>query len=191
MADDPKLRRGLMAGASFFGIGRGFGRPAAADPVVDPNAPPGEPPADTEGDPPPAPGTPRQQLRGKVQKVLDDDAADDPNEMTGNDDVAQARVREQARCAAIMGCAAAQDRVDYAAHLAFNTRHTRQDAVALLVAAPAEAKGGVLGRAMAGHQHQRPGPDAPPAPVNKQAALDAGWDDVVKAASGGNAARRH
>ena len=138
----------LKGTATFFGLGQGYGRLRAQDST----------PADTEGDAVPTPETgARKLLRQKIQAVIDDDAADDPDEMEGDDAVAQARVREQMRCAAICGCAAAKGRKSYAMHLAFNTRLTRQQAIDLLARPPMEAIAGFGGY---------------------QAAIDAGWDNV-------------
>ncbi|ALS63651.1 hypothetical protein [Pandoraea apista] len=67
----------------------------------------------------------------------DPDAEDDDGEMRGKSAVARARLREQARCAAIMGSKAAGRNVELAANLAFKTRMTRQEALAVLRSSPA------------------------------------------------------
>ncbi len=67
----------------------------------------------------------------------DPDAEDDDGEMRGKSAVARARRREQARCAAIMGSKAAGRNVELAANLAFKTRMTRQEALAVLRSSPA------------------------------------------------------
>jgi hypothetical protein len=69
----------------------------------------------------------------------DPDAEDDDDEMRGKSAVARARRREQARCAAIMGSKAAGRNVELAANLAFKTRMTRQEALAILRTSPAGA----------------------------------------------------
>jgi len=69
----------------------------------------------------------------------DPDAEDDDDEMRGKSAVARARRREQARCAAIMGSKAAGRNVELAANLAFKTRMTRPEALAILRTSPAGA----------------------------------------------------
>lgn len=69
----------------------------------------------------------------------DPDAEDDDDEMRGKSASARARRREQARCAAIMGSKAAGRNVELAANLAFKTRMTRQEALAILRTSPAGA----------------------------------------------------
>lgn len=67
---------------------------------------------------------------------------DDPHdEMTGRSVAAAARRRERDRCAAIMGCEAAADDLQLAAHLAFNTRLTRHEAIARLESSAAKFSG--------------------------------------------------
>lgn len=68
-------------------------------------------------------------------RAEDDD--EDDEEMRGKSAAARARRREQARCAAIMGHKSAARNVELAANLAFNTRMTRQEALAILKATPA------------------------------------------------------
>ena len=85
-------------------------------------------------------------------KALDDEAAasgkddkpgdggdDDDKEMRGNSPAAQARRREQARCAAIFASPAAARNPVLAATLAFTTRMSRTEAVAVLESTPAPA----------------------------------------------------
>lgn len=57
-------------------------------------------------------------------------------EMRGSSAIAKARRREQARCAAIFGCAAAGRNPELAANLAFKTRMARDEAIAILEATP-------------------------------------------------------
>lgn len=66
-----------------------------------------------------------------------DDEDDDDEEMRGKSADARARRREQARCASIMGSKAAGRNVELAANLAFKTRMTRQEALAILQSTPA------------------------------------------------------
>jgi hypothetical protein len=63
---------------------------------------------------------------------------DDPDEeMRGRSPLAKARRRERARCKAIFSTAAAAERPDVAASIAFDTALTRTEAVALLTATAA------------------------------------------------------
>lgn len=97
---------------------------------------------------------------------------DDPDdEMRGNSAIAKARRRERDRCAAIMGCEAAADDLQLAAHLAFNTRLTRHEAIARLEAAAAKFQGWDLAFARA-----RGNGGAPAA-----TSLDAAFKKVVRA----------
>jgi hypothetical protein len=116
----------------------------------------------------------------------DDDDADDDDadaEMRGRGPAAAARRREQARCAAIFGCKAAGRNIEYAAHLAFNTRLGRREAIGLLKAAPAASSGGGLSRAMDRYAGARPGPDRVPASNSAKAIADS-WDKVLTSTQG-------
>lgn len=62
----------------------------------------------------------------------DDDS--DEEEMRGNDEVAEARSRERGRCAAIFAHPAAAKNPALAASLAFETKNTRSEAIAILSA---------------------------------------------------------
>lgn len=73
----------------------------------------------------------------KSGKRAEEDGDDEDGEMRGKSAVAKARRREQARCAAIMGCKAAGRNVVLAANLAFNTRMGRREAIAVLNSTPA------------------------------------------------------
>lgn len=76
----------------------------------------------------------------KAKKEEDDEACedeDDESEMRGDSEAAQARRRENARCAAIFASPAAAKNPALAASLAFDTRMTRKEAIAVL------ANGGV------------------------------------------------
>ncbi|ACC71063.1 hypothetical protein PPMP20_04430 [Paraburkholderia phymatum] len=111
----------------------------------------------------------------------DPDAEDDDDEMRGKSAVARARRREQARCAAIMGSKYAARNVEMAANLAFKTRMTRQEALAVLRSAPSGAatpqsqrradRNPQLG---AGGEMQR----------NPQREASAGWDRAFTKATG-------
>lgn len=75
----------------------------------------------------------------KSGKRAEEDDDDEDEEMRGKSAVAQARRREQARCAAIMGHQAGARNVVLAANLAFNTRMGRREAIAVLKGTPAAA----------------------------------------------------
>ncbi|WP_435443728.1 hypothetical protein [Variovorax sp. GB4P3] len=72
-------------------------------------------------------------------KAKADDGDDKDEEMRGKSATAQARLREQARCAAIFGSKAAAGNPVLAANLAFKTRMGRAEALAVLEASPAAA----------------------------------------------------
>lgn len=73
------------------------------------------------------------------KKKDDDSGEDDDEEMRGKSAIARARLREQARCAEIMGCRAAGRNVVLAAQLALTTRLTRTEAIAMLETTPSAA----------------------------------------------------
>jgi len=82
--------------------------------------------------------------RGKKGKRAKSEGKDDENdeededvEMRGSSPIAQARLREQRRCAAIFASSAAAKNPVLAANLAFCTRMTRTEALAVLEATPA------------------------------------------------------
>ncbi|TCK36718.1 hypothetical protein B0G84_5731 [Paraburkholderia sp. BL8N3] len=81
----------------------------------------------------------KDKAEGKRAKAADDDDDDDDEEMRGKSAVARARLREQARCAAIMSSRAAGRNVVLAAQLALGTRMTRKEAIAVLENTPAAA----------------------------------------------------
>jgi hypothetical protein len=72
-------------------------------------------------------------------KAKAEDGDDKDEEMRGKSATAQARRREQARCAAIFGSKAAAGNPVLAANLAFKTRMGRTEALAVLEATPAAA----------------------------------------------------
>lgn len=84
------------------------------------------------------------KAKGKKARAEDDDDDeradeddDDEEEMRDKSSAARARRREQARCASIMGAREAGRNVELAANLAFKTRMTRQEALAVLRSTPA------------------------------------------------------
>jgi hypothetical protein len=72
-------------------------------------------------------------------KRAEEDDDDEDEEMRGKSAIARARRREQARCAAIMGCKAAGRNIELAANLAFNTRMGRHEAIAILKGTPGKS----------------------------------------------------
>lgn len=77
---------------------------------------------------------PKKDSKASASKDAEDDDKDE--EMRGGSDAASARLREQARCAAIFASPAAAKNPVLAANLAFTTRMTRSEAVAILEATP-------------------------------------------------------
>jgi hypothetical protein len=75
-------------------------------------------------------------------KEKDAEGDDDEDEMSGKSAAASARRRERARCAAIFGSKAAGRNPVLAANLAFNTRMTRKEAIAVLESTPAAVQPG-------------------------------------------------
>ncbi|MGN6528466.1 MAG: hypothetical protein ACTHL8_18915 [Burkholderiaceae bacterium] len=110
---------------------------------------------------------------------------DTRDEMTGDSDVADARRRERARCAAIFACEAAAGNLALAAHLAFNTTLTRREAVKALrvasaAAAPAPSRRQQIRESWAAaHAANRPRPqqgDQATLPKRPSSASAAAWD---------------
>lgn len=124
--------------------------------------------------------------KGKKAKAEDDDDKDE--EMRGNSAAAQARRREQARCASIFASPAAARNPVLAANLAFKGRMPRSEALAMLEGTPAPAAAGALnpGRA-ARNPTVGAGPGA--GPTSRQAA-SASMDRAFLKANPDNA-RRH
>lgn len=109
----------------------------------------------------------------------DPDAEDDEDEMRGKSAAARARIREQARCAAIMSSKAAGRNVELAANLAFKTRMTRQEALAILRNSPA-ASSASQDRSS---RNPRLGAGAESQRSSSQAAT-AGWDRAFSKTTG-------
>lgn len=107
-----------------------------------------------------------------------DEDEDDAEELHGKSAVARARLREQARCAAIMGCRAAGRNVPLAAQLALSTRMTRDEAIAVLENTPAASADTSSSRAA---RNPRLGSGGEVA-MDSKAALSAGWDRAFEKA---------
>lgn len=116
--------------------------------------------------------------KGKASARGPDEDEDDAEELHGKSAVARARLREQARCAAIMGCRAAGRNVPLAAQLALSTRMTRDEAIAVLENTPAASADASLSRAA---RNPRLGSGGDVA-VDSKAALSAGWDRAFEKA---------
>jgi hypothetical protein len=144
-----------------------------------------DPEAKAEDDDPAAAGGDPEKKDDEKDKakgaVAAGDEDDDKDEMSGKSAAAQARLREQARCAAIFASAAAGRNPVLAANLAFNTRMTRCEARALLESTPAPAAAGHPGRA-ANNPRAAASPGNPP---SHQQAVAARWDQHLQAAAKG------
>lgn len=115
----------------------------------------------------------------KSGKRAEEDGDDEDEEMRGKSAVAKARRREQARCAAIMGCKAAGRNVVLAANLAFNTRMGRREAIAVLSSTPAASNSNP------GRQARNPSLGAGgEASRNPAAAAAASWDRAFSKVNG-------
>lgn len=115
--------------------------------------------------------------RGKKAKSRagngdDENADDDDEEMHGKSAIAAARLRERERCAAIFACRAAGRNPELAANLAFSTRMTRTEAVAVLQGTPPPASPDNPERAA---RNPRVGPGGSPQLTSQQAIADS-WD---------------
>lgn len=87
---------------------------------------------------------------------------------------AQGRLRERARIAAILGSPAGQRNFELAKSLAFDTRMTRKEAIALLDATPAPAPRGSF--AHPERAAKNPTIGASLLPASKEQAIVGGWD---------------
>ncbi|HXA48341.1 MAG TPA: hypothetical protein VNW52_11975 [Burkholderiaceae bacterium] len=109
------------------------------------------------------------------EEEADEDKDDDEDEMRGKSAASQARRRERARCATIMGSKFAARNLVLAANLAFNTTMTRSQALAVLKDTPA---------ATAPHQGRSAGNPSLGAGggelANSKAAIDSSWDRAMK-----------
>jgi hypothetical protein len=119
------------------------------------------------------------RARSEENDDTDPDAEDDDEEMRGKSAVARARLREQARCAAIFASKAAARNPMLAANLAFKTRMTRAEAIATLEGTPAPASAAQSNRAA---RNPNLGADGGAKPTRQQA-LAARWDENLKAAN--------
>jgi hypothetical protein len=115
----------------------------------------------------------------KDAKAEGDDDEDKDEEMRGNSAAAQARRREQARCAAIFASPAAARNPVLAANLAFKGRMPRREAVALLEGTPAPAAASHESRASRNPQVGAGGGSKP----TPQQAAAARWDQNLQAAA--------
>jgi hypothetical protein len=127
------------------------------------------PSADGAG-PPRAAGTLRPAVRA---------TADDPDaelESGGSPIVLSARRRERERCAAILGCQAASTNFEMAKSLAFETRVTRREAIALLESSPPAPEAGMSWQRSQDRARRNPrvGSDGPK--VSPQAAIASSWN---------------
>jgi hypothetical protein len=127
-------------------------------------------------------------------KAKDGDADSDDEEEEEDGDkktraIARAAVKqERARCAAIFACDAAGNRPDMAAHLAFNTNMSAEDATGMLKAfalgSPKGGRGGLSAR-MENVKTPNPGPaDLPPPDMSSASGVAAMMTGVYNAALG-------
>jgi hypothetical protein len=130
----------------------------------------------------------RERMR-KLDKKDDGDAGDDDEDLPGKRAIVAARLREQARCTAIMGCRAAGRNVPLAANLAFLSRLSRDEAIAVLQQGTAggvatdpppgsDAKAASAAASWARAFDRAAGHVAPTAPT----AIDRGWDRAFQRA---------
>lgn len=105
------------------------------------------------------------------KKGDDEDEEDDSEELRGKSAIARARLREQARCAAIMGCRAAARNVPLAARLALTTRMSSAEAIGVLESTPA-ADDTSASRAARNPRLGNGGEKS----IDQRAAVDASWD---------------
>lgn len=123
----------------------------------------------------PAEGEDKDEADDKEKAKAEDDDKDE--EMKGASAVARGRLREQARCASIFASQAAARNPVLAANLAFKTRMSRAEALALLEATPGAAAPGNAARS-ARNPNVSTGGSAQP--TTAQASASA-WDRAFKA----------
>ena len=143
----------------------------AKDDETDAKAEDDDQPSSDDGD-----GDDKGDKKGRAKADEDDDRDD---EMRGASAVAKARLREQARCAAIFASAGAAKNPVLAANLAFKTRMSRKEALVVLDSTPAAAPS---------HAHRSArnpalGAGDPPQQSQKQAQT-ARWDAAFAAVPG-------
>lgn len=112
--------------------------------------------------------------KGKKARAPDGDDDDKDEEMRGKSAVAQGRLREQARCAAIFASPAAARNPVLAANLAFKSRMGRTEALGILEGTPAAAAPVNTARA-ARNPNVGAGGSAQP---TSQQAVAASWDQA-------------
>ncbi|MBB3637161.1 hypothetical protein [Variovorax atrisoli] len=110
--------------AHLFGFGKK--KPAAPPPALGRTAAPAQPPAATKA-------TSIHPVSAARRP------ADEDEEMHGSGTMAAARDRERARCEAIVNCAAGLRNPALAKSIAFTSRMTRKEGIALLESTPAAA----------------------------------------------------
>jgi hypothetical protein len=125
-----------------------------------------------------------KEKKSKKSKKADDDEPDaedddDDEEMRGSNACAQARIRERARCAAILSSDAAARNIELACSLAFETTLPREQAIAVL------SKSGSKTPMHAGRSARNPTIGAGGRPeANSPQAIAASWDAQMKKAKG-------
>jgi outer membrane biosynthesis protein TonB len=112
-------------------------------------------------------------------KAESDDDEDKDEEMRGKSAVAQARRREQGRCAAIFASPAAARNPVLAANLAFMGRMPRREAIAMLEGTPAPAAASHVSRSARNPQVGAGGE----VKTTPQQAAAARWDQNLQAAA--------
>lgn len=132
----------------------------------------GDKPEDGEDDDKKDAKSTRTEADDDDERAADDDGDDDGDkeEMRGHSSLAQARNRERARCSAIFMSRHAAGNPAVAAQLAFGTKLSRQEAIALLATIPVgPARGERAGR------NPQLGPGGEPGLSSTQA-MAASWD---------------
>lgn len=122
----------------------------------------------------------RDAQRGPTKHENQDDAR---SEMVGSSVDAEARKSERARCAAILMSDAGQRNFEMAKQLAFETRLTRKEAIALLEATPAPLPRGSFAHPERAARNPKVGIAVPA--VSREQAIGARWDRALRAANPG------